>query len=194
MSFMRLLAAGRSVKGIRKEPGPYRMNQESLLPRFNAVSKGAPDDGQASETQTVPAPLADAAANDAACQIVGQGEPRADVLKLGWLRRAISGVFRRNTRNGGDAARERRRSVQGQPSLDTVRVVRNDLTDTDSEVASRQTMAGQSAVPHQPHGMVWNRLSARLLRQAAEEFSELQKQRGKLLSQAGNGRGGARGS
>ena len=41
MNFTRLLAAGRSVMGIKKEPGPYRMNQEHLLPKFVAAHKTA---------------------------------------------------------------------------------------------------------------------------------------------------------
>lgn len=194
MSFMHLLAAGRSVKGIRKEPGPYRMNQENLLPKFNAVSKDAPADDQAHETQTAPVPLADAAASDAACDEADKRERHRDVFKLGWLRRAVGRVFWRGSRTGGDATRDKRRPVQGQLSLDAVRVVRNDLTDSDSEAAPRRTASRPGAARSPSHGMVWNRLSARLLRQAAEEFSEVQKHRGKLLSQASDARGGARGT
>ena len=40
MKLMRLLAAGRSVIGIKKDPGPYRMNQENLLPKFVTQQKG----------------------------------------------------------------------------------------------------------------------------------------------------------
>jgi len=77
--------------------------------------------------------------------------------------------------------------VQTEFSLERVKVVRNDLTDSDFELASK-------AGPRQPLGMVWNRLSARLLRQAAQEFNLAQKQRGKLLTQAGDGRGTPRGA
>ena len=41
MNFTRLLAAGRSVKGIKREPGPYRMNQEHLLPKFEGPAQKA---------------------------------------------------------------------------------------------------------------------------------------------------------
>lgn len=199
---MRLLAAGRSVIGIRREPGPYRMNQENLLPKFNAGCKTAftailPPEGRPEmEPAAVTPPETEAVA--AACagnkgRVLGPG-----TVELGWWRWALGRLLWRGGKSS-EAAREKRHPVQGQLSLDSVRVVRNDLTDCDFQVApqrilARPVAANQTPGPRQPLGMVWNRLSARLLRQAAEEFSELQKQRGKLLSQAGHGRGGARGS
>jgi hypothetical protein len=200
---MHLLAAGRSVIGIRREPGPYRMNQENLLPKFNADCKSAsaailPPHSGRPEMEAAAVSPPDMAAVAAAFagnpeRVLGPG-----AAELGWWHRALGRLLRRGGK-GRDAALEKRRPVQQQLSLDSVRVVRNDLTDCDFQVAPQRTLARPGAVkqtpaPRQPLGMVWNRLSARLLRQAAEEFSELQKQRGKLLSQAGHGRGGARGS
>jgi hypothetical protein len=89
--------------------------------------------------------------------------------------------------------------VQTELSLDGVKVIRNDLADSDSQVkTTRRPTATQAAVSSrtggQPLGMVWNRLSARLLRQAAQEFTVVQKQRGRVHSQTGDDRGGSRGA
>jgi hypothetical protein len=83
-----------------------------------------------------------------------------------------------------------------------IKVVRNDLSDSDFQVVpSRQRPKtsvpedeGMEKSARQPIGVVWNRLSARLLRQAAQEFNVVQKQRGKLLSQVGHGEGSGRGA
>jgi hypothetical protein len=41
MSFPRLLAAGKSVVGVKDELSPYRLTDENLLPRFSAEKSGA---------------------------------------------------------------------------------------------------------------------------------------------------------
>jgi hypothetical protein len=91
------------------------------------------------------------------------------------------------------------RHVQGELSLNAIKVIRNDLSDSDFDViaSAKQSTISPTAAANGPRpglGMVWNRLSARLLRQAALDFSAVQKERGKLLSQAGHGGGGDRGA
>jgi hypothetical protein len=167
MSLMRLLAAGRSIMGIKKQPGPYRMNQEHLLPNFAPVHKAA----------------------------------AAGRSPKGFLTRWVTQFGRKRQRRGCSAPAPGARHVQTELSLDTVKVVRNDLSDCDFEVISTVRPAAGPLADGKPAGsqrrvlgMVWNRLSAHLLRQAASDFNLVQKERGKLLSQAGHGNGGAGGS
>jgi hypothetical protein len=87
-------------------------------------------------------------------------------------------------------------AIQTELSLNGVKVVRNDLIDSDLQAGAGRLTLLKTSVPNsgggRPLGMVWNRLSARLLRQAAQEFNAVQKERGKFLSQAGDGGRGSR--
>ena len=131
MSFTRLLAAGRSIMGIRKGPGPYRMNPGSLLPNFAAVPK-----------------------------VVPGAAPAKPVGELGDV----------PARRLDQKANHNESSSKGEIGTDP------------KMTASQPGQAGNVATPRrQPLGMVWNRLSAHLLRKAAQEFSLMQKERGKLL-------------
>lgn len=153
--------------GIKKQPGPYRMSQEHLLPKFAPVHKRA----------------------------------SAGTATQGFLMRWATRFGRKGQRRGCSVPAPGGRHVQTELSLDTVKVVRNDLSDCDFEVVSTVRQAAGPLADGKPAGsqrrvlgMVWNRLSAGLLRQAASDFSLVQKERGKLLSQAGHGNGGAGGS
>ena len=79
-----------------------------------------------------------------------------------------------------------------------VKVVRNDLKDSDFELVALPSGAGGASTQASGRpgtvGVVWNRLSARLLRQAVQDFNVVQKERGKLLSSAGSDRRSARGA
>jgi hypothetical protein len=180
--FTRLLAAGRSVMGIKRHPGPYRMNQDHLLPRFDPPRRlgrslvGSPEaePGQASS---------------AAAAASGGGKSR------NLLARVVARFIHRKDRRQGNrpaAARTGGGPVQTELSLADVRVVRNDLTDSDFDIVAGRGGKGANGRP--ALGLVWNRLSARLLRQAAQEFKDVQKERGKFLSQASSGDGGPGGA
>jgi hypothetical protein len=202
MKFTRLLAAGRSIMGIKKQPGPYRMNQEHLLPKFPPVAKPAagctkrPEpvaEGDGVAAATAAGPKAEAACSR--LPFPGPAEPK------GFFWRLALQLARRGQQPGGAEAPRRPRHVQTELALDGIRVVRNDLTDCDFEVVAARGQATKSlaesagpGIQRRALGMVWNRLSARLLRQAALDFNLVQKERGKLLSQAGHGGGGAGGA
>lgn len=188
-----MLAAGRSVDGIKKEPGPYRMNQEHLLPKFpatvrlttideTAAVEGSPDPRTTPETSS-------AAEADQTQQPLGASRPSA----LGRLLGKLRNPFRRKQPTvpaPAVAVRAHRQPVQGELALGAVKVVRNDLRDCDGE----ESAGMQPGARRQPMGIVWNRLSARLLRQAVLDFNLVQKERGKFLSQAGSGSGGPHGA
>jgi hypothetical protein len=201
MSFTRLLAAGRSVIGIRKQPGPYRMNEEHLLPKFppaertvllgESAESSAATEAAVRSAEQPPLERTAAGAGDAS----GSAAPGKPKPVRSWLAR-LRNPFQRITQGTAPAraraAKSGRQLVQGELALNTVRVKRNDLSDCDGEACdSRIEVGAQQRGRAQPMGIVWNRLSARLLRQAVQEFNVVQKERGKFLSQAGSGGGGA---
>ena len=195
--------------GIKKKPGPYRMNQEHLLPKFAPAEKSPVEDCSAPSAgpcrpSAESAELFPPAASDISPSGADAPKPNANRQRhdrMGTFQLIASRISRALTgRRRGDGVpstkKRAARPVQGELSLNTVKVVRNDLEDSDLEIGPRQSLAlpsgkKQQAAPTRPIGIVWNRLSARLLRQAAQEFNSVQKQRGKLLSQSGHDGGGA---
>ena len=233
MSFTRLLAAGRSVMGIKKKPGPYRMNQDHLLPKFEPSPRSQPavaptktlaavkalaaiEQATAGDSDIEAAIMSPAAITDAANPF-RTGSPDAENLdgepcanrRLGdripepgqnVLRRLVSRLnpwATRAERRSSPSASSRGRAVQSELSLDALKVVRNDLSDSEVQFVSGRRRAAFAAGKkggasrRQPLGMVWNRLSARLLRQAVLEFNVTQKERGRIFSQAGHDGGSA---
>jgi hypothetical protein len=209
MSLMRLLAAGRSIMGIKKARGPFRMSQENLLPKFAAPGpKAASVLGkrpEASASAGSPAESAGPAESVAGVEPDGAGQSGSASSKSGSRNLLVRLVLQLARRGRGQTRAAPlppgRRPVQTELSLDTIKVVRNDLKDCDFEVipAGRKGArvsgnGGTAGAQRRTFGIVWNRLSARLLRQAASEFELVQKERGKLLSQPGDGGGSARGT
>ena len=183
MSFTRLLAASRSLMGIKKQPGPYKLNQEHLLPKFSPVQRPL----AAALEEPAVAPDGLGAGTDR--EVRGKTRGRLASWAARWIR------FGRR-RPPAVAAK---RAVQTELALSGVRVVRNDLSDCNFRVVlgndlARGAKQSRSGSQRQALGMVWNRLSARLLRQAAQEFTLVQKERGKLCSQAGDGGAGPGGA
>lgn len=211
MNLTHLLATSRSLMGIRKKPGPYKMSQEHLLPKFAPAVKNEPthasvDSGPRTSLAETPiqTPLAHAISKTGAANPAARtGEGAAKVSKrpfrmFNTLTDRLAGLFSRKRRRGLVGIR----LTQPELSLAGIKVMRNDLRDSDSQAAkaskrtlslSKESKQGTGVQPHLS-GMVWNRLSARLLRQAAQEFNVVQKERGRLLSQAGHGDSGSRGS
>jgi hypothetical protein len=196
MSFTRLLATSRSLMGIKKQPGPYKLNQEHLLPRFEPVAKvnGAAVASEADGTERTAAVETQTALGSAD----GQDGAALPNRPRGVLASLAAGLVR--LRHRGSANSVVKRPVQAELDFPGLKVVRNDLSDCNFPVVlgteSARVNGGENppAAQRQGLGMVWNRLSARLLRQAAQEFTSVQKERGKLCSQAGNGRPGPRGA
>jgi hypothetical protein len=209
MSFIRLLAAGRSIAGLRKSRGPFKMTQENLLPHFEPLqADGKPPAAPAGSTLDLFASSHAGAVADAASV---ENAPGAEKREAGrktsmfscwkWPLKKLGSLLRRGPR-GPRLKSQPRRQVQSEFPLAQIRVVRNDLSDSDIELipAMKRTspsprqgvVAGNGRM--QPFGLIWNRLSAPLLRRAAQEFHTSQKERGKLLAQTGPEGGGARGT
>lgn len=211
MNLTRLLATSRSLIGIKKKPGPYKMNQDHLLPKFTASAKPsgvAPQTPAVGESGAGETDRSDALSivtvqkEEASSEVLP--EPAPAIPKHSWTAgfffRTMTNSLRRLNPLQGRRPPVPARATQPELSLATVRVVRNDLRDSDFQwtatkngVEATWVRNGNSPKGRQL-GMVWNRLSARLLRQAAQEFNLMQKQRGRLLSQAGHADPGHRGT
>jgi len=188
---MQLLAVGRSFVGHKSETGRYKTTEQNLLPDFTTGEKNeAP-----SAVYTNPAAdsadfmfgaphrkVAGAEGKGAAAPAVrpmaapAQPEPpaTATVLAKRPARRRFFGLgsLGRTKVEGGSL-------VQSELSLETVKVVRNDLSDADLElvpakIAARPElpMPKVSSLPPRngAAGMVWSRLTARIFENNRSRF------------------------
>ncbi len=176
MSLVRLLTAGKSLVGLKESGNRYRLADKGLLPKFqpkkNPFMPGTPASPEAA-ADVAPAPepeTADAAAAEprpektspeieAAESLSGKagGSTVPSGIQRLWagcrercksmLGRLFS--WRRSLPARSTAPGQSRKMFQAELSLETVKVVRNDLTDTDLEVVScsrkppEKTEAGQ---------------------------------------------------
>lgn len=170
MSLGRLLAAGKSLMGLRGGEGRYREDKRVRLPKFvspkNPFAAAAETEAKAARpeaanqpavampvlVETEAAPLAARAAKP----VRWLGEWSAKLNPLTRKRRAPGPV----------------RSLppqQGELSLERVQVVRNDLRDSDFEVTpspaakSVSPVMAMTAEKLEPVGAAWNRLATRFL-------------------------------
>ena len=164
MSLGRLLATGKSLVGLSSDASRYRVNKQARLPKFispkNPFASG--------ETSAAPVPESPAAPKSAvAVARADASEARKTISRApvsaraaGWLGewgRKLNPLARRSQAPGpvkSAAPGGLPNALQGELSLDAVRVVRNDLSDADFEVV-------RSAAKLEPVGAVWNRLTTR---------------------------------
>lgn len=132
MSLIRLLTTTRSLSDVKNEPSPYRMSEQGLLPKFGPKKRenvargdaGAPSEAvrrDASPFRKENLGEGNRDRTDAGCSLKSESSRKPRWLAEWWQK-----LFRRKPR------RERREPVQGEFGLDLVRVVRNDLCDTDT--------------------------------------------------------------
>lgn len=152
---MRFLSAGKSLVGL-KPAGRYELPHDRVLPRFEAktnpfrdavaVTPGAPERPEAEQKAMEPAPAVSTSVESEA----GREGPQKQKMKnpFSGLREWLRG------RKGGSArpfsARHVTPLVQGELSLDTVKVVRNDLSDSDLEVVAVTASPARKPAPAQP--------------------------------------------
>jgi hypothetical protein len=114
MSLMQFLTSSRSINSAKDKPSPFRMKQPILLPRFGRKSNFSPE---VDRPENIPGPeLGQEQAQVAAGQSIGSKKAVRTGLLQDFLRR-----------RGGDKTGSG--FVQAELSLETVQVVRNDLTE-----------------------------------------------------------------
>ncbi len=175
MSLSQLLAVGKSIEGGRNTPNPFRINHDKGLPKFAPVGRPislAPPPKPFTETvelfytarkarQPIPAPPMQRTAPVVAPAVTINARPARKRLFLlnPFANKSIAS----------------RPPVQTELSLDTLRVVRNELRDADLELVPAQPAepvapitAGPEVLKRKAVVTVWNRLIKKLhgLRQA----------------------------
>lgn len=156
MSLLRLLTTGRSLIEFKDTPGTYQMTSQRLLPHFGparnpfsskAASNAVPEAEMAAVMQSKVQDLK--ASSDGGERGGSQASWLGATSLLKTWKAKCDGLFKRA---GGRAAkpaipRFTRQPVQGELSLDKVKVVRNDLSDADLEIvpARRSATQGSSA-------------------------------------------------
>jgi hypothetical protein len=194
MSLLQLLSVGRAFGSIRDRPSPYKMTQASLLPKFG------PPVGSGSEPAAPAVPGRASLERHAGAHARSTGEPGKKEVKMTAAEMSVAPLgtemnpaqpypagrwTMRNPFNRKPVAGARGTPmVQGELSLDAVRPVRNDLSDSDlvvvraSHPAARPAPAPPAAAcvtADPPVGVeadgdapgtspLWSRLRARLLK------------------------------
>ena len=180
MSLVRLLTAGKSLVGLKESESRYRVSRQRLLPRFEAKrnpfgerAKHAAQPEPSAVQESTPPPAQVSPAESVSPHPVAPPK-RSMNARVGLLfERCISALrslmFWRG-RRVVPMGRASKRLVQPELSLAGVKVVRNDLTDSDIEVvapkvgpvAKVSTPATEAAKG--PAGSRWMGVADRLLR------------------------------
>lgn len=186
MNWMRFLAASQSFIGMKCRNSPYRVTHESWLHVVGAVCQpaaagssrlgaggarslaGRPEAVPLCQAPSDPPPAQESAKPSGSSTTKTLAGP---VVMEGTDKLARPGgqemVTRFSNANGVTfrrpvLAKTRRPLIQGELSLDTVKVVRNDLSDADLELVPGQVAAGPSAAQPGFAGLAFSRLAAGL--------------------------------
>ena len=176
MSLAKLLSTGKSlVGGSGDNINRYRMGSPGLLPKFGSGNKPAPEDpgiqapGSAEGDSTKCL-----AQNKSPGETHSKQEPAVPAHHRSWLRRIIARVTRKRMRTKPkDVPRFAKNPVQAELLLDRVRVVRNDLSDSDLEIvparkdSARSEMAGATVKVAEKDGVEFD---SKQLSPACEEL------------------------
>jgi hypothetical protein len=158
MSLGRLLTTGKAFITPRDLPSPYRMRREALLPKFG---------GDHNPFMAEPAV---SAAVDLAK--TGTARPPETAPRRGlWLwkwnlkwfgfggRKSASVASQPRVRSKAGPPRQARAPVQGELSLDKVKVVRNDLSESDADAVARGNGAAAARSPAASN-LLWGAMAA----------------------------------
>jgi hypothetical protein len=163
MSLLRLLAAGKSLVGMKESGTRYHLTSQRLLPQFG-TGKNPFSNPHRMETEPTEGHKPENGAGNAAplrnqedstprqeanIQQCDALPPRRQAAFLGRWKTKLVGLFAKRPRNTAPAAvspRSIRHPVQSELALDRIRVVRNDLSDADVEVVSAK-MARAASKP-----------------------------------------------
>ncbi len=172
MRLVRFLAAGKSLVGLTDNEGRYRLPNGQALPRFGRVGEAGVPAAAESMRQPLPPGVTEVASSDPGiapvaapvgvpvappsnppqsklAQQLGTGEDK----KRSFLRKLFGGLpwYREAPEIRGIPAFSRR-PVQTELSLENVKVVRNDLSESDLEFQSARNKPGSNPFLKQQAG------------------------------------------
>ena len=160
-----LLAASKSVQRATDEPSPFRMDEKKRLPRFESTGRAAAPAADESLFSDAPEGGTHAVTESADSAPLASTSVIEEVGKSKSLRHALFG--QRTKERAAKAAAQFSTSLeQGELKLEQVKVVRNDLSETDFELATPKAPAAiNSAAKVQPKGKgaaAWSWLTAKM--------------------------------
>ncbi len=142
MKLLRLLTAGKSLVGLKNSESRYRFSRQHLLPKFPMRENPfratvMPEAGcMCASTTAIPAEESPREASQSVPQTDPTTAQPAESLARKWVSRlrALRGQRNPAGARGTASAAGGSGPVQIELSLDSVKVLRNDLSDTDFEV------------------------------------------------------------
>ena len=181
MGLMQLLAAGRSLGKIGDQPSRYKMTQQSLLPKFGSVKvleERAPGVGWVGNNQVIAKTELKqsglgfaASANDRKNMNAVQSKPQEVTVPKKTVPRPAFPLGRwtlfKNPFSKTSKPKAAEATVQPELSLDTVKPVRNDLSDADLELVQTAKLQAENIIPAvtqpksepvAPEGAAWGRI------------------------------------
>lgn len=183
MGLSKLLAVSRSVRSLTQEPTRYKMTQQNLLPTFGGAkaAEARPADEVSPTAEAAPKPdYPNPATTTAAAEPAGTGrsdavpEKAAAFLEATKKLRPFGGrAWFKNPFARTGANKQENQPVQAELSLDLVRPVRNDLSESDFDLGRVPGNSSEpAAISSMPKpvptvapvaaGGLWQRLKARL--------------------------------
>ena len=144
MSLLRLLSTGKSLVGLEESNPRYRMGDPRSLPKFGSTNpfqtkKPSTQPEQPATPAATPVPASTPAKKCAAGTTASKA---AASIRAGWWARLRSLWGKR--RRTSAPAQLSRPAIQGELSLDRVKVMRNDLSDADLEVVAASPRRSES--------------------------------------------------
>ncbi len=185
MGLSKLLAVSRSVRSVTGQPARYKMTQQNLLPTFGGAKateaqvvdevSPAPEAPPKPGTAHPPPTTAAAAPAGAGRSEAGPDRVAAFLEATRKLRPFGGGAWFKNPFARAASRKQEHRPVQTELSLDSVKPVRNDLSDSDVESGRAPGQAsGPLGIPMAPKSVpapamapaatagLWQRLKGRL--------------------------------
>jgi hypothetical protein len=151
MSLVRLLSTGKSlVGGATKDTSRYRMGNPGMLPKFGSAGKTLPSGKKELAPVVCESETIDQSSQPQERIEVRPSPPKETFLLRaiyrGWISRFKARLSRIYVKPARPAAPRSPKpaAVQTELSLDKVRVVRNDLSETDLEIVRGKASSGRS--------------------------------------------------
>jgi hypothetical protein len=147
MSLVRLLTAGKSLVGIQDSKSRYRSVDPRVMPKFGSEKKTNADVARESEIKPSVAKsnLESSKADVAATPVATARKARGSGWVSQWGSKLSSLVSQKPKPAKSGIPRLNGVPVQGELSLDNIKVVRNDLSDADLEVVTRKMAPAKKA-------------------------------------------------
>jgi hypothetical protein len=169
MSLLRLLATGKSLVSLRDTESRYRLTSQRLLPQFGPTRNPfhSPGNSELAVAGTLrpTAEFGKAAFEAGACGSARRLWLKAAEMLSVWMRKARAVIAGSLKKAGSAAPRFQKPPLQGELSLDRVKVMRNDLSEADRELVNARakpasaSLAGKAADRAE---QIWGQVSDRL--------------------------------